>query len=53
MLDTPKVRETNYEIQMREEYICYNEELDLWNTTILAELNRKDEYRRMMEKMRI
>jgi len=25
-----------------DEYACYNEELDLWNTTKLAELERKD-----------
>jgi hypothetical protein len=53
MSDISKVKETNYERKMREEYSCYNEELDLWDSTKLDKLNREDECRRMMEKMRI
>jgi len=44
-----RLREANYEERRRLDYACYNEELDLWNTTKLAELNREDECRRRME----
>ena len=46
-----RLREANYEERRRQEDACYNEELDLWNTTRLAELNREDECRRRMEAM--
>ena len=46
-----RLREANYEERRMQEYACYNEELDLWNTTRLAELNREDECRRRMEKL--
>jgi hypothetical protein len=45
--------ETNYERKMREEYACYNEELDLWNSTELERLNREVEDRAIMERIKL
>ena len=50
MSDIPKLRETNYEKRMREEYACYSYEMDLWNTTKLSELQKEEESRKLMER---
>jgi hypothetical protein len=44
-------QETNYERRVREEYACYNEELDLWNASKLEGLNTEEEMRRLMERI--
>ena len=46
-----ETRETNYQRKMREEYSCYNKELDLWDNTRLAELNQEEENRKIMERL--
>ena len=53
MSDISKVKETNYERKMREEYSCYNEELDLWDSTRLEEINMQNECRKMMERIKL
>jgi len=51
MPDMSETRETNYQRKMREEYSCYNKELDLWDNTRLAELNQEEENRKIMERL--
>jgi len=49
----PKLIREEQERRRIIEYSCYNEELDLWDSTRLDKINREDECRRMMEKLKI
>jgi len=44
-----RLKERESDKRRVEEYACYNEELDLWNTTKLAELEREIYDRELME----
>jgi hypothetical protein len=45
-----RLKEKERERRRIEEYNCYNEELDLWNTTKLAELERERQFREIFER---